>query len=342
MKNTELVSIIIPVYNSELYLNECLNSVMNQTYNNFECLLINDGSTDNSKEICESYCREDNRFILINKKNEGVSKTRNVGIENAKGKFIQFTDSDDILDVTFLEKMINEIITNQSDCVVCGIKSFSGSTKNIVNHWTENKSNLTKSEFRSLIKKWTVNPYIGGPYNKLFKREIINNNCLKYEVNQNYAEDFVFNILYYDKVDKITIIPDELYSYRRSNPTSLSKMSWNINEYIRRSENISHTLQETLIEEKNAQEIIIEFNYDLTFRILKKFHSQKMKILKEFLNTTILIQDNKKINLINKHLIIFKSLIEKKYYSLAILYVRFLTLIYLKILALKSFKYKNI
>ena len=99
-----MISIIIPVYNAENYLEECLNSVQNQTYTNIEVILVNDGSTDNSKHICERFCQEDIRFHLLNQENQGQSFTRNTGVAASTGEFIAFVDSDDVIKANYLEE----------------------------------------------------------------------------------------------------------------------------------------------------------------------------------------------------------------------------------------------
>ena len=115
MKSDELVSIIVPIYNTERYLAECLESIRKQTYTDIECILVNDGSTDASKKICKRFCELDSRFQLIDKNNEGVSKARNIGIEKATGKYIQFTDSDDILDICMIEKLVKKIKEDETE-----------------------------------------------------------------------------------------------------------------------------------------------------------------------------------------------------------------------------------
>ena len=103
------ISIIIPIYNTALYLNKCLDSIINQTYKNIEIILINDGSKDNSLKICQEYTFRDNRIILINKQNAGVSQARNDGIKIASGDYIMFVDSDDWLELNTIEICVNEI-----------------------------------------------------------------------------------------------------------------------------------------------------------------------------------------------------------------------------------------
>lgn len=118
------ISIIIPVYNSEKYLRQCLDSVLNQSFSDFECICVNDGSTDNSLLILQEYANKDKRFKIIDKQNEGVSIARNTGIENAFGEYITFIDSDDWVEIAYLAKLYNFIVDKKIDYVVCNLKLY--------------------------------------------------------------------------------------------------------------------------------------------------------------------------------------------------------------------------
>ena len=115
----KLISVIVPVYNVEEYLEECLDSIQCQTYKNIEVILVNDGSTDSSKDICEKYCEKDNRFKLFCQPNKGLSATRNRGMSESKGEFISFVDSDDILKEDMLEQLMKQMSVEEVDIVEC-------------------------------------------------------------------------------------------------------------------------------------------------------------------------------------------------------------------------------
>ena len=114
-----MISVIVPVYNVEEYLEECLESIQKQTYTNIEVILVNDGSTDGSKEICERYCAKDSRFKLINQENKGLSGARNRGMSESKGEFISFVDSDDVLKEDMLELLMKQMTSEDIDIVEC-------------------------------------------------------------------------------------------------------------------------------------------------------------------------------------------------------------------------------
>ena len=115
----KLVTVVVPIYNVERYLEKCLTSIILQTYKNLEVILVNDGSTDNSLNICKEFEKEDSRIRIISQENKGLSVARNVGIENAKGEYIAFVDSDDFISCKFIENLYNESIRNNSDIVCC-------------------------------------------------------------------------------------------------------------------------------------------------------------------------------------------------------------------------------
>ena len=118
-----MVSIVVPVYNAEKYLEDCLISLVDQTYENIEIILVDDGSVDDSGRICDSWAEKDDRIIVYHKKNEGVSTTRNFGIQRARGKFLMFVDADDMLVLNAVEYMVKEMIKNNSELVVCKYQS---------------------------------------------------------------------------------------------------------------------------------------------------------------------------------------------------------------------------
>ena len=114
-----MISVIVPVYNVEDYLEECLNSIQHQTYTDIEVILVNDGSRDGSKEICERYCQQDSRFHLINQENKGLSGARNRGMTESRGEFITFVDSDDVLKEDMLEQLLKHMTSEEMDIVEC-------------------------------------------------------------------------------------------------------------------------------------------------------------------------------------------------------------------------------
>lgn len=123
---TPKISCIVPVYNVEKYLRRCVDSILNQTFTDFELILVDDGSPDNSPAICYEYAVKDSRIKVIHKVNGGVSSARNVGLDVAKGEWICFVDSDDLIEADYMQKMYEAAINNNSDFIMCGIHQIAG------------------------------------------------------------------------------------------------------------------------------------------------------------------------------------------------------------------------
>lgn len=212
-----MISIIVPVYNVENCLKQCIDSIINQSYKNIEVLLVDDGSTDNSGLICDEYAKFDNRIRVIHKKNGGVSSARNEGIKNASGKYIQFVDSDDFLDKNMSERMIDTAMKCKADLVICGYKNIYVNDIKFIRciDMAVNSLKELSDEFSSLYNKFLIN----SPWNKLYKRERIS---FFYDEKLSLGEDLVFNLQYMKNVKKIALIEDCLYNYRANNSDSLS------------------------------------------------------------------------------------------------------------------------
>ena len=127
--NSDLISIIIPVYNVQDYLKECVDAIINQSYSNIEVILVNDGSTDNSPAICDEYSKKDSRIKVIHKKNEGPAMARNAALDIASGKYLNFIDSDDLIHKDMISILYNNLINNDADISICNYQSFFDTVK---------------------------------------------------------------------------------------------------------------------------------------------------------------------------------------------------------------------
>lgn len=190
------ISIIIPVYNSEKFIDRCLTSILNQTYKDYEIILINDGSTDSSLQILRKYEKNYDFVKVYSQKNHGISYTRNKGIDKAKGEYIIFIDNDDWIDKDYLEKYINYIEENNFDIVCGGYKR------------TTNTDVLFEKNITSLDD---VYKYL-APWAKIYKKSIIKDNNIKF-LDFSIGEDVYFNILYYDKIKNFGIINYNGYNW---------------------------------------------------------------------------------------------------------------------------------
>ena len=205
MKNIK-VSVIVPIYNTEKFLKKCIESILNQTLQEIEIILINDGSTDNSHTICFEYAKKyPEKIKYINNKNIGCSATRNLGIELAQGEYIAFVDSDDYIEKEMYEEMYIKSQKTASDIVVCGINTISLENKKIWVRKVKNKNE--KYEY------FTREQLLNNPVNKLFKTKILKNNQIFFPLNTQFAEDIVFCIksIIYSK--KISAVEKEFYNY---------------------------------------------------------------------------------------------------------------------------------
>ena len=169
-----LVSVIIPVYNVEKYLHRCLNSVKNQSFKNLDVILIDDGSTDKSGEICENYCKEDFRFRVIHQKNRGQATARNLALDMAKGDYICFVDSDDYIEKTMIETLYNSITNNNADIAVCGYNRVNETGELIKTFFPFNSERvLNKREaVLEILKDIHLFSFL---WDKIFKRELFKN-----------------------------------------------------------------------------------------------------------------------------------------------------------------------
>ena len=210
------VSIIVPVYNVEKHLTRCLDSLLNQTYSNFEILLINDGSTDSSGQICDDYQAKSDKIRVFHIENGGVSNARNYGIENCKGEFIQFVDSDDFVNETYISSMVDEIKDKNVDLVISGIKQLQLkndemiTTKEII---SANNGLYKKDDLKHIMSDLIDSSYINYCYSKLIKRKILIENSIRFDKNLSLGEDtlFVLDVIRYSK--HIYILSRADYNY---------------------------------------------------------------------------------------------------------------------------------
>lgn len=189
------VSIIVPIYNKENYLEECLNSIINQTYNNLEIILINDESTDNSLKICKNYQKKDKRIIIINQKNKGESGSRNAGIKKATGKYIAFIDGDDFVDNNFIEVLHNNI--NNCDMASVG---YTQNFKEKIEYYNSTTKLYNKQEFLSILLS---NTSLRCFATKLYKTNIIKDNNILFNTDIAVGPDYLFLITYINNCKKI-------------------------------------------------------------------------------------------------------------------------------------------
>lgn len=216
---TEKITVIVPVYNVENYLRQCLDSIMGQTYQNFECLLINDGSPDYSADICSEYVFKDSRFRYFEKENGGVSSARNLGIEHSKGEYITFIDSDDWVDSDYLEILYNALIDENADISVSTYKRFHMADNCWYFHSFQRgyeKKIFTGSELIDNLQLLSSFDHsYGSVCGKLVKSVRVE--TIRFNEETTLGEDMEFWYKLYLISDKIVYVNKDTYIYRTSN-----------------------------------------------------------------------------------------------------------------------------
>ena len=265
----EKLSVIIPVYNTEKYLEKCINSILNQTYKNLEVILINDGSTDSSGIICEKMKGKDKRIILIHSENRGVSVARNIGISRATGKYISFVDSDDYISSDMYTDMIKNI--NDVSMPICGYNYMD----DIGNKIGEKNAYITeceilKKDFFLLCENFILN----SPVNKIFHADIIKKYNIKFDNSLSLGEDLIFVLDYIKYIDKFIIINKHFYQYLVTNSYSLSQ------KY--RSDFLD--IQKRIIEETYNK--FKEYNIDFE-PYKERFYTRSLDLIMQAMNNTM-------------------------------------------------------
>lgn len=212
------ISVIIPVYNAEEYLRECLDSILVQNFTNFEVLLINDGSTDTSGDICNEYAAKDSRFKVFHQKNAGVSAARNLGMDHANGEWITFVDSDDWISQNYFAAVQSE---GNEDWILLNIDRFIGGLQR--NHLVFAANNFSLSDF---LENYTVYPHFPAPWAKFFRKNIVAQHHLRFHEQLSFGEDALFNLEYLRSCKYIRTFPQAKYFYRDTD-NGLSKKSLN-------------------------------------------------------------------------------------------------------------------
>lgn len=225
------VSVIVPIYNAEKYLGYCINSILSQTYTNIELILVNDGSVDNSLQICNNYAAIDSRVKVIDIVNSGVSNARNVGIDNAEGEYLQFVDSDDVISTVMIETLVKSLELYNKDIVFCGM--------NLVTLKDNKPENIQYCTSEGIGKTCVLNrdvflqnmayllwktAMLEGPCNRLYKMNIVKENQLKFPKNISLGEDFLFNLKYYEMCNGAIFLSQKLYYYLQVSDQALTKI----------------------------------------------------------------------------------------------------------------------
>lgn len=243
-----LISIIVPAYNAEKYIHRCIESILSQTFIDFELLIINDGSTDGTKKICDEYASNDHRIRVFHKKNGGVSSARNHGLDNARGEWIVFVDADDYIPANALSNMVSISKNDDCLCYYWGMLYENGGI------WEEYPCRLTSGIYKSecIIRAILEYACVVGPVAKLFKRSLLND--IGFEERLKIGEDLLFNIQIALKVKKIKICDGAVYYYT-SNPNSAMHSDGVFGKYVTLTNCIKNFFKGNEIENSYCEEL---------------------------------------------------------------------------------------
>lgn len=211
-EKTPLVTIIVPVYNAAAYLERCVKSILQQTYAHIQLILVNDGSTDDSLAICQRYAKQDERVVVLDKENSGVSDSRNRGIQRAEGVYVQFVDSDDWLVPNATELLVQKAEEMQCQLVIAPFYRVLGRVVIVNGHIREEKK-ISLQAFALQLMKAPANFYYGVMWNKLYRRDLIVEWNIRCAPDIQWCEDFIFNLHYLQHVQQVYVLQQPIYYY---------------------------------------------------------------------------------------------------------------------------------
>lgn len=282
-----MISIIVPVFNVQKYLPNCIQSIIEQTYKDIEIILVNDGSTDSSLSICDKYAEKDNRIHVYSQQNGGLSSARNTGLEYSSGEYIMFVDSDDFLHVKAVEIMYEYLEKYNTDMVACKFKA-------VYEHDSPEcrKDDISVASVQELNRNQAflhLNDIQVVAWNKIYKREIFHS--LRFPVGRLHEDEFMFHQIVF-KCDKIVYIDCELYFYllRGNSITTTKNMKRFYDAYDALEERFNFTIQKQWIE-------VIDAAYDRVYEYLIDQYFKNIndkKIVKYIKNKSRLLAKYKK------------------------------------------------
>lgn len=218
-----MITIIIPAYNVEQYIDECIQSVLNQDNKDFECIIIDDGSTDKTGEKCDNWSSKDPRIRVFHQKNMGVSVARNVGLEKAHGQYVTFIDSDDLVSKTYLSDMA-KYIDGKQELIVSGFILYPiKSTYKSQEPDEECEINICPANVKKIVSL-NEKCLLFGPYAKIYNMNIIRDFGIVFDPNMSFGEDLYFNYKYLEHIHKIRAVSKTNYYYRETGANSLSNI----------------------------------------------------------------------------------------------------------------------
>ena len=292
MLDKDLISIVVPIYNVENYLNKCINSILKQTYKNIEIILVDDGSTDSSGYLCDQISKTDNRIIVIHKNNGGLSSARNTGIDNCNGKYIIFIDSDDYISENMVKFLYEDIINTQSDMSICGYYEV---YKNDVKEALHSNERFTISSEEALSYLYSNYCVITSlAWNKIFKRNLFEK--VRFTEGKVHEDDIIIlDIL--KNINKISFNLKPLYYYVQRNNSITGKFSSKRLDCLYALENREHYFER--IKRKDLIDLNTFKKYYIVTEFIKSCKKNKENKYEELIKECE-IKKKKYFNLIKK------------------------------------------
>ena len=316
-----IISVIVPVYNMEQYLKKCIDSIINQSFKDFELIIVNDGSTDGSMDILSKYKKEHTNIVIINKSNEGLGEARNTALEVCRGEYIAFVDSDDYIDSNMLQKMYEKSKKFDLDIVICNYNfvDINGGEARKNDIILDDNEIIDSAECIKIFL--TLNTIQGFSWNKLYKKKLFDS--IRYPGNMSY-EDIPTIVSLMIDANRVGFIDQRLYNYLlRDDSISATRTKKNIYDYI-----YAHYMVGQIITDKLGNDFIDEFDY---------FYSKRIgNVVYGFLRSNVNEEDKKiftrdvsfYVRKINKIRIFFRNKYYKKKELISVLVKIFLYQVY--------------
>ncbi len=288
----DLISVIVPIYNSGNSLVRCIDSLINQSYSNLEIILVNDGSTDNSLDICNLYKEKDNRIKVVDKRNGGCIDSRLKGIDISKGKYIGFVDSDDYIDKDMYNLLYNSLINNDSDLAVCNVYKVYNDDKELQNHGMSNNV-LTGVKLEELKSQFLPNKKNKGEalkfymWNKLFKRDLLLSSLIEIDKEVSVFEDLTICFPCLIQANSISFVEQPCYYYVYNNMSIL--------HFTNYKKELTSVYKAINVVKKQCEVLRVKYDYDFDFILLnvvrhllsyernRKLTKEKFIFINEFL-----------------------------------------------------------
>ncbi len=309
MENNPLISVILPVYNSEKYLRECLNSLRLQTYENLEFICVNDGSKDGSLDILQEFKEKDERFVIINQENAGVSSARNTGIRNAKGEFVSFVDADDRVSLSLYKKFAD--LKDKPDIYIFNAVQYDKATDEIfpiyffnVSVWNNYRDVNTSLDFNDC-----KNPFHGNlsVCNKIYRKEFLQD--FSFLMGRIFEDQYFFFQTMFE-AESIKINPDALYYYRQNTDNTMGKNAFDIFWIADKLENLvelkglTESYKYALFQYKYKQFAQVFFKINTLYQ--SEFYCEMQNRLKKYENSDL----NKQICERLTHIGVYKNILK--------------------------------